>query len=901
MRNFSFFVLAGLRKPWRLAGITLLLLTFPAIAEDVMDKNVTQYTLENGLTVILAPSATAQSVALVTQYGVGSANEAPGRSGFAHLFEHLMFEGTKAVPDFDKTISGAGGENNAFTQEDATTYYMSGPAEALPLFLRLDADRMANLANAVTQEDLDNQRAVVLNEMRQNVLDMLGGAAREQTAAAAYPEDHPYAHSPIGSIADLGAARLTDVVAFHRVHYVPSNAFVAITGRFDPAMARQLISQTFGLVPNSAEPDPAGAMEVKPTAQRLDFVDAVATPTISLRWPGARGFSKETVTNDMLAVALSVGKGSLDDRLIVQQGIAASVSAYWEDRQLGGLFTIQISAAQGVSAGALEAGVKKTLSDMQAEGIDEETLKIVRTEIETGYASVPSSPLGYGLALVESASNGDARTWRSAVDMSRSVSSADVTSAFRVFALDAALVSIITPGPRNNNYPPVIARSSGVSSAEPVASRADVAIPEIAMLDASELVLPPTGMRKLASGARLITYKIDDPAKVGIAMMIKGGDVDAPVGLSNLGMSINSRGAGDLPLAEMDAQYRENGISLYGNSGRHYSQIFASAPVPKLEALSAQLAEIALRPRFDAKEWSALLDKTVTDLESARKSPAYLATIELRKSVYPADAPEIREPDPATLKAMKSDDARALFLARVRPDETTFHVASTLPADVVAAALNKAFAGWSAKGAAGPFQDGTRPVVKETRAEIEVKGATQTAILAALPAPGEGTPEAAAFDLAVHILGGGADSRLNKVLREEKGWAYGISANASGDKDRNNSLLRVSTTVQADHTSDSIAEIRRIIAELATKPISDQELQSARRTSKAEFLNAFDSAPGTAMFAGSMSAAGYRLEDIQKLVADIDAVTLEDINRQAQIIAKSPIALSIAGDKALMK
>ena len=153
----------------------------------------------------------------------------------------------------------------------------------------------------------------------------------------------------------------------------------------------------------------------------------------------------------------------------------------------------------------------------------------------------------------------------------------------------------------------------------------------------------------------------------------------------------------------------------------------------------------------------------------------------------------------------------------------------------------------------------------------------------------------------MQVLGGDANSRLNKVLREEKGWSYGIGAQSVGEKDRNNSLLYVSTTVQADHTEASIAEIRKIIAELATKPVTDEEFQSAKRTVRAQFLNAFESAPVMASFAASMASQEYALKDLQEYLAELDTVTLAQVNAQAAVIAKSPIALSIAGDKATMK
>ena len=878
-----------------------LLLNAPLLAQETLDPNVTQYRLDNGITIILAPSKTAQSVSLVTEYGVGSANEAPGRSGFAHLFEHLMFEGTKAAPDFEKALSGAGGDSNAFTQEDATTYYMTGPKEALPLFLRLDADRMANLANSVTQEDLDNQRKVVLNEMRQNYLDQPGNAGRAQSEAALYPAGHPYAHATIGSIADLNAARVEDVTAFHRTFYVPSNAYVALTGSFDPDRARQLISQTFGLVPKS-DPLPAvDAFGPMPKPQRLDFIDAVATPEIMIRWPGARGDTREAVVNEMAARALSVGKGSFDDLLVIQQGAASGAGAYWQDRSLGGIFTLTASAAQGVKAEKLELAMRQAFEAIKARGFTDEALKIVRADFESGYASIPSNPVSFGITLANSARDGDAKAWRRELDWSKTVTTGEITAALRSFNMDEALISTVAPGPRSASYPPAIANSTGGSRAETTAPRAEIVMPEFVMAKAAAAVFPATQTRKLASGATLVSYRIDDNAKIGMSLIVQGGDLDAPVGLSDLGMSVTDRGAGELSLPELDSHYRSNGIDLYGFSGRRYSQIFASAPRAKLDDLAEQLADIVLRPRFDPAEWSALVDSKVTDLASRRSQPDYQAGRKLIASLYPASAREAREPDAAALKMMKSQDAKALYLARMRPDAATFHVASNLPAQEIAAALDKAFASWTASGAAGPFEGGAQPTVREGRADAQVAGATQAAILAALPAPGEGAPEETAFDLAVEVLGGGLQSRLNAVLREEKGWSYGLSAQAGGEKGKNNSLLYISTNVQSDHTEDSIKEIRRIIAELASRPVTADEFEAARQQTRARYLGYFEAAPQTAMIAASLTESGYTLADLEKKAGALDAVTLEDVNRQAAVIAKSPMALSVAGDRDKMK
>jgi zinc protease len=384
-------------------------------------------------------------------------------------------------------------------------------------------------------------------------------------------------------------------------------------------------------------------------------------------------------------------------------------------------------------------------------------------------------------------------------------------------------------------------------------------------------------------------------------MLFKGGDIDGPVGLSDLGMSVTYRGAGDFPLPEMDSRYRAKGISLYGFSGRRFSQINASAPRAKINDLADQLADIVMRPRFDQAEWSALISQKVTDIEAQQKQPDYMAGRKMVAMLYPAGSLEVRLPDAAAIKNFKSKDARALYLARMRPDATTFHVASNLPTSEIVAAIDRAFAGWSASGSVGSFDTGSLPTVKEARTDIDMPGATQTVILAATPAPDESTGERAAFEIAVEVLGTGTSGRLNASLREEKGWSYGVSASVDGEMRRNDSLLYISASVQSDHTEDSIQEIRKILSELKSNPITEIEFKAGQRNIKARYLGYFADAAGSAATAGYIAAAGYSIADLQKGLEEIDKATLDDVNRQAAVIAQSPLTISIAGDKSKMK
>src|SRR5687767_6498052 len=248
------------------------------------DRLVTRYALPNGLDVVLVPEHRVPKVALNLSHKVGSVNEPPGRSGFAHLFEHLMFSGTPAHPSIDETYGALGITSNAFTTEDSTVYHAEALSSALPVMLAVEADRMANQGAAITREDLDLQRAVVLNEMRENVLDHVTGAGWEAMRTALFPPDHPYSRAVIGSMADLAAARIGDVRDFFDAFYAPSNAILVVVGDFEIEAAKAMIADTFGRVPPGSEVARAAPSEVEPARLRLEFEDRSPTPVVVLGW-----------------------------------------------------------------------------------------------------------------------------------------------------------------------------------------------------------------------------------------------------------------------------------------------------------------------------------------------------------------------------------------------------------------------------------------------------------------------------------------------------------------------------------------------------------------------------------------------------------------------------------------
>jgi zinc protease len=343
--------------------IPCLLLTASLAAAPSLDFE--RYTLPNGLTVILYEDHRLPSVTVNLWFHVGSADEAPGRSGFAHLFEHLMFMGTAAIPngEFDGVMEQAGGFNNATTNTDRTNYFESGPANLLETFLWLEGDRLAHLGEDMTQAKLDLQRDVVKNERRQSVENRPYGRTEMVIVDKLFPPGHPYHHPVIGSHADLSAAKVDDVKAFFRTWYVPANASLVIAGDFDPVSAKALIAKYLATIPRAEPPLHVTPPEVELKAPvRVDLKDRVTAARVVLAWPTPAGNRKGSAEVELLAWVLGAGKGSrLHRALVLEQQLASEVEVEVEQQFGPGVLVVTATAQQGRSAAELERALNAEL------------------------------------------------------------------------------------------------------------------------------------------------------------------------------------------------------------------------------------------------------------------------------------------------------------------------------------------------------------------------------------------------------------------------------------------------------------------------------------------------------------------------------------------------------------
>ncbi len=368
-------------------------------AQAVPKIKFEKYTLPNGLEVILHEDHSTPIVSVNTWYKVGSGDEKAGRTGFAHLFEHIMFMGSQNVPvgEFDKQLEAAGADNNGSTTEDRTNYYENLPSNALPLALWLDADRMGFLLPTMDQAKLDLQREVVKNERRERVDNVPYGRGDEMILAALYPKGHPYSWSVIGSMEDLSAASLDDVKNFFRTYYAPNNATLTIAGDFNPAEAKRLVALYFGGIPRGpampARPSVAPVTLAKDTFLVLE--DRVQLPRAFYDWPTVKIYDKDDAALDVLASVLASGKNSrLYKRLVFDMQVAQQVFASQQSSKLAGRFEIDITPKPGQSLAAIDKIVQEELQKVMNEPVTDRELQRVKNSYRASFLNRLSGVLG---------------------------------------------------------------------------------------------------------------------------------------------------------------------------------------------------------------------------------------------------------------------------------------------------------------------------------------------------------------------------------------------------------------------------------------------------------------------------------------------------------------------------
>ena len=806
-------------------------------------ERMEEYALPNGLKVILLPDSRTPKVALELRYDVGSTREPPGLSGFSHLFEHLMFMGTPAAPNFDGPLAAAGVSANAFTSEDGVRYQMEGPSAALPLMLAMEADRMANLGPALDQEDLNLQREVVLNELRQNVMDAPGYGPQEALAAALYPQGHPYQRPVIGSVADLEAATLEDARRFFDLYYRPSNAILALAGDFQPEDGRRLVAESFGLIPLSAPLPPVVAPPpFAPQRARLELEDALPSVAVTFEWTGPPIGSEGDEALRVAALALSDDSiGVLRRKLVLERGVASQAASLWTPLRFGGRFAMVVTGAEGVGAAELEAQTRAAVEEIRREGLPAPAVRAAAQKLASEMIEAEERLAQRARTAVDARLNlGSAGARRAAVRRLSQIDAPKADAALRaVTRLEDASIGITLPGPRGG-LPEALVRSTGGKPRLPPPERAPVAVAIPAPPEAPRPPLfPEPHTAILPNGLRLEFYRREGAAFAYLALIAPGGEAFDPRGREGLVSAMAEMVGRD---HELSGRLASMGAAASANLSATHAAALLSGPLGRFEAAVKLFAPTLMTPKADPALWSATLARRRLQAGYAEVYAPSLAARIVKAEFYGPEAREGRSETLASLADLTLEEAMALHGRIFRPDGALAVMVADMPPDEAERLLVASFGGWRGAAPRPPeFWMGRGP--QERRLGLgDSQGAAQAAFTARIGGAGRVDPSAAA-EAAARVLGGGFVSRLNRVLREEKGYTYSASGGLIERGDAPG-VVWIDSSFDATVAAEAVEETWRILESLRTQPITEDELAVAKLGRLREDLDSLETTRG---------------------------------------------------------
>ena len=791
-----------------------------------VDIPFTKFTLDNGLTVIVHEDHKAPIVAVNIWYHVGSKNEPQGRSGFAHLFEHLMFNGSENYnTDFFKGTELLGAtDQNGTTNTDRTNYFQNVPTSALDSILWLESDRMGHLLGAIDQARLDEQRGVVQNEKRQGENQPYGRVWNAITAAT-YPDDHPYGHTVIGSMDDLNAADLPTVQQWFRDYYGAANATIVLAGDITPEQAREKVQRYFGDIPPGPPVTQPRQMIAKMTGEQREVMyDRVGQPRLYKVWNTPPGGSAESDYLGMLAQVLSSGRNSrLYKRLVFDDQIATQVAAFNSESEIGSQFLVMVTAKPGQDLGRIEAIVDEEMARLLRDGPTAAELERARTTVGAGFVRGLERIGGFGgksdILAESEVFHGDPGAWRESYRRIVEARPANLTQVGREWLSDGSYSLEVRP------FPDYAAQATGVDRSLGVPTPGE----------APQAVFPTIERAQLSNGLKVMFVQRSSVPTVSMNLILDAGavvDTDDKAGLAQLTPSVMTNGTDNLDALEISDRLQLLGATLGAGSASTATNVSMTALSSRLDPSLDLYADVILNPAFRAEDFERARAQQIAGIQQANRTPSAIARNVLSREMYGPSSPYGRPNSGAeeTVAGLSPADAEAWHQTWFRPDNATLVVVGDTTLAELTPKLERVFAGWRAPAQAMPDKPGPADLPDaggQPRILIVDRAGPQSTIMAARGAPAFDPATEAAIETMNTALGGAFTSRINMNLREDKGWSYGAGGGVlSGRGER---IYMVSAGVQSDKTAESLAELRRELSEVVgSRPLTEAEIAAAR-------------------------------------------------------------------------
>ncbi|GAA4051591.1 M16 family metallopeptidase [Parerythrobacter jejuensis] len=840
-----------------IATATPFALTAPAAAQDTAEAVAPlpalidevsipfeEFQLENGLTVIVHEDRKAPIVGVAVWYNVGSKDEPEGKSGFAHLFEHLMFNGSENAPgDYFKYLQEMGATDyNGTTNFDRTNYFQTVPRGALERALWLESDRMGYLLGAVTQEKLDNQRGVVQNEKRQGD-NQPGGLVFYEIVKTLFPAPHPYDHTPIGSMADLDSASMDDVRAWFRDKYGPNNATIVLAGDINAAEARPLVEKYFGPIARGPVNNPAEAA-IPELAEDVRTVmkDQVAATNISRYWTAPGINSRDLVALTVGAQILGgLSSSRLDNALVRDEKVAVGVSAGNFSFQRVGVLTVGATVKPGEDAEAVEGRMNAIIDQFIAEGPTEDEVRRAATQSLAGTIRGLEQVGGFGGKAVTLAQGevltGSPDFYAQQLEVLATLTPTEVQAAMQKWMTRPSMTLQLEPGERDSSYEEaasVAADGDAEAEAAPGANELTVTVerPAPAFEALASLDFPDVSEVTLSNGMTVYYAQRDAVPVTRVALSFDAGSAADPTdkrGLESLALGLFDEGTTSLSSREIAEARERLGAVISTGGGQDRSSFTLTALTANLAPSLELMTDIVRNPAFDEGELERVRTQTITGIQQQMRSPGGIAQMTLTPLLYGSDNPygDTGSGSVESVSSITRDDLVNFKQTWIRPDNASLFVVSDLALSELTPALEKAFGEWEAPATPKGSKDFSSKATAPESARIVLvnrPNSPQSFILGGLVTDAR-AQDAGIVDLlnANNALGGNFLARMNMNLRETKGWSYGVRGGVS---QRENAVTYfVQAPVQADRTGDSLAELNREIGEfVTTNGVTEEEL-----------------------------------------------------------------------------
>jgi predicted Zn-dependent peptidase len=896
-----------------------------ASADNKIDIPYTRFTLPNGLTVVVSEDHKAPIVAVSVWYHVGSGYEPEGKTGFAHLFEHLMFSGSENhkgsyFKPFE--LAGATGMNGT-TWLDRTNYFETVPTTALDMALWMESDRMGHLLGAIGQKELDTQRGVVQNEKRQDE-NQPYGRVFEDIQANAFPANHPYHHDTIGSMADLNAASLDTVKQWFRDYYGSANTVLVMVGDITPEQAREKALKYFGDIPAGPPvPRPQPWVTERDKSTSGTMTDNVAQTRIYREWntPGLGAAGNDRLMLDLAARVLGGGKTSrLYQRLVYQDKLADDVSVENMSFVLASMTLLQVDVKKGVDPKKIDAAVADEWVKFLKDGPTADELQRVQTTYQASKIRGLEQIGGFSGKAVTLAEGqvyrGDPGAWKKDYDITMAATPAQVKAAADKWLSRGDYTLTVVPGKveatdaaETAGRAAIEGRPADVLSpaGDYKITQSDVdrgkGIPAVAQFP--DLTFPKLQHGKLKNGIEVVLAERHAVPVVQVEALFDAGyaaDQGRKLGTSSFTMSMLDEGTRDLDSVEIAKRKQRLGAYVMSGCDLDMCNVTLNALGDKLGDSLALYADIVRNPAFRDADFARLRGQWLAGIAQEKTEPTSIALRLLPPILYGKGnayaIPFTGTGTEASIKSLTADDMRGFVHDYIRPDNMKILVAGDTTLDAIVPELEKVFGDWKAPATKIPAKNLAKVdyPAKSRVYLVDRPGAQQSVIIAGLVAPSTKAPNELQIGTMNGAFGGTFTSRLNMNLREDKHWAYGafsFSPNAVGQRP-----YLMYAPVQTDKTAPSAEEVlKEARAVIGDKPLADKEIQKIKDNDVRKMPGQYETA--RAVLSAMEGIVKYDRPDdyVQTLKSRIEAQKDADIEAAAkEVIHPDKLTWVIVGD-----